>query len=98
HPALHSLPPRRSSDLAHLKDETDLTAAIAAGTLPAVSFVKPAGIDNEHPNYTDVLTGENHVAALVAAIKNSALWKDTAIIITYRSEEHTSELQSPDHL
>ena len=58
-------------------------AGVTAGTLPAVSFVKPRGIDNEHPNYTDVLTGENHVAALVMAIKNSALWKDTAIIITY---------------
>jgi phospholipase C len=68
---------------AHLKDEADFIAAVAGGTLPPVSFVKPVGIENEHPNYTDVITGENHVASLVTAIKNSTLWKDTAIIITY---------------
>jgi len=68
---------------AHLKDETDFVAAVTAGTLPAVSFVKPVGINNEHPNYTDVITGENHVSSLITAIKASALWKDTAIIITY---------------
>jgi phospholipase C len=68
---------------AHLKDETDFVAGVTAGQLPAVSFVKPAGINNEHPNYTDVITGENHVQALVTAIRNSTLWNDTAIIITY---------------
>jgi phospholipase C len=69
---------------AHLKDEDDFVAAIAAGTLPPVSFVKPAGLDNEHPNYTNVINGENHVLSLITQIKNSAaLWKDTAIVITY---------------
>src|SRR5262249_27307227 len=29
----------------HLKDETDMTAAIAAGMLPAVTFWKPVGIE-----------------------------------------------------
>lgn len=72
---------------AHLKDETDMMAAIAAGTLPAVSFLKPVGLDNEHPSYTDVLTGDNHVLGVINAIRaNSALWKDTAIIVTY--DEH----------
>ena len=33
----------------HLKDETDFVAAVQSHTLPAVSFVKPIGIDNEHP-------------------------------------------------
>jgi phospholipase C len=35
---------------AHLKDETDFLAAVAAGTLPPVSFVKPIGANNEHPD------------------------------------------------
>jgi phospholipase C len=68
---------------AHLKDETDFVAAVGAGTLPPVSFVKPVGINNEHPNYTDVITGENHVSSLITAIQASAIWKDTAIIVTY---------------
>ncbi|HVO44217.1 MAG TPA: alkaline phosphatase family protein, partial [Aggregatilineales bacterium] len=38
----------------HLKDETDFYAALSNGTLPAVSFVKPIGEDNEHPGYATV--------------------------------------------
>jgi phospholipase C len=70
----------------HLKDEQDFLAAAAAGTLPAVSFVKPVGIDNEHPGYTDVLDGDNHLLNLIKAVQNGPNWKDTAIIITY--DEH----------
>jgi len=70
----------------HLKDETDMMTAIAGGTLPAVTFFKPVGIENEHPNYTDVITGENHIVDLINTLRSSPLWKDTAIIITY--DEH----------
>ena len=68
---------------AHLKDEDDFVAAAKTGTLPGVSFVKPSGIDNEHPNYTDVLTGELHAEELIGAVRNGPNWKDTAIIVTY---------------
>ena len=71
---------------AHLKDETDFIAAAQAGTLPAVSFVKPIGADNEHPGYTDVIRGENHLLSLINDIRNGPNWKDTAIVITY--DEH----------
>ncbi len=67
----------------HLKDETDLFAAVAQGKLPAVSFYKPAGDDNEHPGYADVARGDAKVAGLIDAIRKSPLWRDTAIIVTY---------------
>jgi acid phosphatase len=67
----------------HLKDETDFLAAAQAGTLPAVSFVKPDGVDNEHPNYTDVIAGEAHALTLIDAVRNGPNWADTAIVITY---------------
>ncbi len=67
----------------HLKDEDDFISAAKEGTLPAVSFVKPVGIDNEHPNYTDVLTGEAHVLDLINAVRNGPNWKDSVIIVTY---------------
>jgi phospholipase C len=70
----------------HLKDEQDFIAAAQAGTLPAVSFVKPYGADNEHPGYTDVITGENHVDSLINLLRSSPDWKHTAIVITY--DEH----------
>lgn len=71
---------------AHLKDEAEFLAAAAAGTLPAVSFVKPIGGNNEHPGYTDLMTGEKHTLQLINAVRNGPNWKDAAIIITY--DEH----------
>ena len=70
----------------HLQDETDFIAAARAGTLPAVSFVKPIGADNEHPGYADVITGEQHLISLINDVRNGPNWKDTAIVITY--DEH----------
>jgi phospholipase C len=70
----------------HLKDETDFSAAVAAGRLPPVSFVKPIGANNEHPGYATLLAGENHTVGLVQSIVNSPLWNDTTIIVTY--DEH----------
>ncbi|NDP42575.1 MAG: acid phosphatase [Aromatoleum sp.] len=67
----------------HLKDYTDLVAAIDKADLPQVAFYKPQGSLNQHPGYTDVLSGDTHIAALIARIKASALWPTTAIIVTY---------------
>jgi len=68
---------------AHLQDETQFFTDLTNGTLPAVSFVKPLGPDNEHPGYTDLLTGQQHVADIVHAVQNSPDWAHTAIVITY---------------
>jgi phospholipase C len=67
----------------HLRDETEFIAAARAGTLPAVSFVKPLGEVNEHPGYTNVLSGEQHVVELLQALRSNPHWKHTAVIITY---------------
>jgi phospholipase C len=71
---------------AHLKDESDYYTDVASGSLPAVTFIKPLGPNNEHPGYATLITGQQHVADLVATIQNSPYWNDTAIIITY--DEH----------
>jgi phospholipase C len=67
----------------HLKDEQDFLGAARSGTLPSVAFVKPGGEENEHPGYTDLLTGERHAIELIDAVRNGPNWKDAAIIITY---------------
>ena len=68
----------------HLQDETNFTADLAGvDTLPQVSFIKPLGTSNEHPGYSALLAGQQHVAALVSAIQKSPYWAHTAIIITY---------------
>jgi phospholipase C len=67
----------------HLKDETSFMEAAKNGTLPSVSFVKPIGINNEHPGYSDVQNGEGHTLELINAVLNGPNGKDAVIIITY---------------
>jgi len=67
----------------HLKDETVFIAAAKAGTLPAVSFVKPLGVDNEHPGYSDVQNGESHAVELINDVLNGPDGKNAVIIVTY---------------
>jgi phospholipase C len=71
----------------HLQDEQAFVglASDSAETckLNAVSFVKPIGLENEHPGYTDVGSGSNHLVDLVKAVEASACRKDTMIVVTY---------------
>lgn len=67
----------------HLKDETLFIAAAKNGTLPSVSFVKPLGVNNEHPGYAALATGENHTIDLINDVLNGPNGKDAVIIITY---------------
>jgi hypothetical protein len=74
---------RNPLSAAHLQDETNFFADLSGDNLPAVSFIKPIGEDNEHPGYTSLLQGQQHVADIVHAVQNSPDWAHTAIIITY---------------
>jgi len=78
-----TLNPATTGPTAHLQDEIALFNDVTNGTLPAVSFVKPLGPDNEHPGYAALLRGQQHVADIVSAVQNSRFWKDSVIIITY---------------
>ena len=68
---------------AHLKDTSDLYAGIAAGNLPAVSYVKPSGLVDGHPASSKLNLYEGFVKKVVDAVKaNPALWDNTAIFVT----------------
>ncbi|MGN6569148.1 MAG: alkaline phosphatase family protein [Flavipsychrobacter sp.] len=67
----------------HLKDETDFITAAQAGTLPSVSFVKPLGVNNEHPGYAALADGEKHTVDLINDVLNGPNGKDAVIIVTY---------------
>ena len=67
----------------HIRDGSDFMADIAAGKLPPVSFYKPAGRDTQHPSYTDVMSGDAHIAGVLEKLRASAQWKDMLIIVTY---------------
>ena len=51
--------------------------------MPAVSFYKPAGRDTQHPSYTDIMTGDVHIAGLLEKLRASSQWKDMLVIVTY---------------
>ena len=83
---------------AHLQDETQFFTDLTAGTLPAISFIKPTGANNEHPGYADELTGQQHVADIVHAIQNSPQWAHTAVIVTYDENGGRWDHVSPPQL
>jgi acid phosphatase len=68
---------------AHLQDEQDFLYAVGAGALPAVSFVKPLGVENEHPGYASESNGSNHLVDLVQAVMNGPQAGNTLILVTY---------------
>jgi phospholipase C len=64
-------------------DSNDFITEAANGTLPAVSFLKP-GDDDGHPGYSTLAAFENFVTRAVSAVQsNQALWKHTAIFVTF---------------
>src|SRR5438270_91902 len=71
----------------HLKDEQSFMDLAAASTktceLNAVSFVKPIGLENEHPGYTSESRGSSHLVDLLKSIEGSACRKDTLVVTTY---------------
>jgi len=67
----------------HLKDGEDFVKAIDSGTLPQVAFYKPAGRLTQHPAYTDLASGDHHIADLLERLKQSPQWNEMAVIVTY---------------
>jgi acid phosphatase len=68
---------------AHLQDEQDFFWAAANGQLPPVSFVKPIGVENEHPGYASEPNGSNHLLQLIQAVMDGPQAGNTLILVTY---------------
>src|SRR4029450_10413261 len=58
-------------------------AAARAGTLPAVSFVKPIGAENEHPGYASEPDGSQHLVDLLQAVRSGPDAAETLVVGTY---------------
>nr|WP_296945288.1 acid phosphatase [uncultured Massilia sp.] len=58
-------------------------ADAVAGKLPAVAFYKPQGNLNLHAGYSDVESGDAHVANVIEHLKKSPQWKDMVVVITF---------------
>ncbi|HEX4157454.1 MAG TPA: alkaline phosphatase family protein [Rhizomicrobium sp.] len=69
--------------IANLHDTTDLYDAIRTGELPAVSYVKPSGVNDGHPESSQLGELEGFVQKIVTEVqKNKKLAGNTAILIT----------------
>lgn len=67
----------------HLKDEANFLSDAKNGNLPAVSFVKPVGSENEHPGYASESEGSDHLVELLKTIAASPQASSTMVVITY---------------
>jgi phospholipase C len=82
-----AMAPGTAARAEHLRDGgidgVEFIKAIDAGTLPQVSFYKPQGNLNEHPGYAEVLTGDQHIADVIAHLEKSPQWKHMLVVVTY---------------
>jgi phospholipase C len=62
--------------------ETTIKSDIAAGTLPAVSWVTPTAAESDHAASNNG-SGPAYVASIVNAVGQSKYWNTTAIFITW---------------
>lgn len=71
----------------HIKDGglngVEFIKAIDAGTLPQVTFYKPQGNLNEHAGYAEVMSGDQHIADVIAHLEKSPQWPHMLVIVTY---------------
>ncbi|GGP25399.1 acid phosphatase [Silvimonas amylolytica] len=58
-------------------------ADAVAGKLPAVTFYKPQGNLNMHAGYSDVESGDRHVANILMHLMSSPQWKNMVVVITH---------------
>jgi phospholipase C len=67
----------------HQYDIADFFAALDAGNLPAVTYVKAPEYQDGHPGYSDPLSEQTFLVQVVNALEQSSVWKDTAIIVNW---------------
>ncbi|HUZ72753.1 MAG TPA: alkaline phosphatase family protein [Stellaceae bacterium] len=86
----HHLPPSSTALIGHQGDQAnhqyDLNAfwaALGAGNLPAVSFLKAPANETGHPMTSDVLAEQTFLVDTINKLEQSPSWPHMAIIITY---------------
>ncbi|MCL2729098.1 MAG: alkaline phosphatase family protein [Actinomycetia bacterium] len=85
----HHLAPKNTAEIGHNGqanhnyDLTDFDAALKAGSLPAVSFLKAAEYQDGHAAYSDPTDEQDFLVKEINAIQSSSSWKDTAVVVAY---------------
>jgi phospholipase C len=79
----------------HQYDLTDFSAALNAGSMPAVSFLKASEYQDGHPGYSDPLDEQTFLVNTINQIEQSRFWKNTAIVVTYDDSDGWYDHQPP---
>jgi phospholipase C len=83
------LPPSSVSKIGHTDqanhqyDTTDFDAALQAGTMPSVSFLKAGEYQDGHAAYSDPVDEQHFLVNTINEIERSKFWNSTAIFIAY---------------
>ncbi|GGA35712.1 phospholipase C [Dyella nitratireducens] len=67
----------------HQYDINDFYAAVEAGNMPAVSFLKAPGYQDGHAGYSDPLDEQQFVVHVLNFLQKRPEWRDTAVVIAY---------------
>ena len=67
----------------HQYDSSDFFKAVAAGNMPAVSFLKAPSYQDGHAGYSNPLDEQAFIVNVVNAVEASAFWDSTAVIVAY---------------
>ncbi|WP_233841329.1 alkaline phosphatase family protein [Dyella sp. 2HG41-7] len=67
----------------HQYDLSDFYAAVEAGNMPAVSFLKAPGYQDGHAGYSDPLDEQQFIVHVINFLQKQPEWRDTAVVIAY---------------
>jgi phospholipase C len=67
----------------HQYDISDFFAALKAHKLPAVTYLKPAAFQDEHPGNSDSLSFQTFLVDVMNTLQKSDEWQSTAVIISW---------------
>jgi len=79
----------------HQYDSDDLFAALNAGNLPSVTFLKAPAFQDGHAGYSNPIDEQAFIVKAVNAVQQSKFWKDTAIVIVYDDSDGWYDHQMP---
>ncbi|MBV8522117.1 MAG: alkaline phosphatase family protein [Acetobacteraceae bacterium] len=79
----------------HQYDINDFFAALNAGGLPSVSFLKAAAFEDGHAGYSDPLDEQHFLVRVLNAVQKSPEWKSTAVVIAYDDSDGWYDHQAP---
>ena len=79
----------------HQYDTHDFFAALGAGSLPAVTYLKAPAYQDGHPGYSDPLDEQNFIKQVLTALQGSQEWTSTAVIFAYDDSDGWYDHQAP---